>query len=97
MERRVSIVSEALPSSISCADFLISTITACMVKSRACKPKVVAGPVGGEHGTDGGYPLSSCARFLLGFQVFTWNVACIGSIVVVVVFWTSLVRIDGYV
>lgn len=64
-----------------------------MIKAQECN-QVAADSVGGADGTGGGHPLSSCVRFLLGFQVFTWNVACVGSIVVVTVFWTSLVRID---
>lgn len=65
-----------------------------MITAKESSPKVAAGPVRGADRTDGGHPLSSCARFLLGFQIFTWNVACVGSIIVVTVFWTSLVRID---
>lgn len=68
-----------------------------MIKPQESSPKVAAGPVGGAYVTDGGHPLSCCARFLLGLQIFIWNVACVGSIIVVTVFWTSLVRIGGYV
>lgn len=48
----------------------------------------------GHRHAGGGHdqPLSSCRRILLGFQISAWNVATIGSLVVVTVFWTTLVR-----
>lgn len=64
-----------------------------MVIGQQNNPRVAADPVAGTHG---GHQLSGFARFLLGFQIFTWNVACVGSIVVVIVFWVSLVRCGGY-
>ena len=61
-------------------------------------PTASAGPVRGTHAVGHrheGEPLSNFRRTLLGFQIFTWNVACIGSLVVVTVFWTVLVRTAG--
>lgn len=76
-------------------DFVASTITAFMSFGA---PMASAGPVRGTHemthhaGRDQHQPLSGRRRALLGFQVFVWNVACVGSIVVAVVFWGALVR-----
>ncbi|CAM9172394.1 unnamed protein product [Hapterophycus canaliculatus] len=73
--------------------FLVSTFTA--FKSFS-SPTASAGPVRGTHATThhhGGsrdQPLSSGARALLGFQIFAWNVACVGSVVIVAVFWVAL-------
>lgn len=61
-------------------------------------PTASAGPVRGTHAVGhrhAGEPLSNFRRTLLGFQIFAWNVACIGSLVVVTVFWTVLVRTAG--
>lgn len=61
-------------------------------------PTASAGPVRGTHamthhaGRGQDQPLSGRMRALLGFQVFAWNVACVGSIVVALVFWFALVR-----
>ncbi|CAN0075030.1 unnamed protein product [Scytosiphon promiscuus] len=73
--------------------FLVSTVTA--FKSYT-SPTASAGPVRGTHATThhhGGVqdqPLSSGTRALLGFQIFAWNVACVGSLVIVTVFWVAL-------
>ncbi|CAM9688725.1 unnamed protein product [Pylaiella littoralis] len=73
--------------------FMASTITAFMSFGA---PMASAGPVRGTHemthhaGRDQHQPLSGRRRALLGFQVFVWNVACVGSIVVAVVFWGAL-------
>lgn len=75
------------------ADFLTSAITAYMPFGQLNTPTSSAGPVRGTHEMGDPQPLPTCSRFLLGFQIFTWNVACVGSLVVVVVFWFSLVRI----
>lgn len=75
-----------------CADSVVSLCTACMFYGA---PTASAGPVRGTHAVGhhhAGEPLSNCKRTLLGFQIFVWNVACIGSLVVVTVFWTVLVR-----
>ncbi len=55
-----------------------------------------AGPVRGTHATGhhdaGAQSLSDGSRTLLGFQIFAWNIAFVGSLVVPTVFWTVLVR-----
>eukprot|EP00752_Nemacystus_decipiens_P006381 g5753.t1 len=70
--------------------FLVSLCTACMFYDA---PRASAGPVRGTHAVGhhyAGEPLSNCRRALLGFQIFMWNIACIGSLVVVAVFWSVL-------
>ncbi|CAB1102210.1 unnamed protein product [Ectocarpus sp. CCAP 1310/34] len=72
--------------------FLVSTATA---YSFLGSPMASDGPVRGTHAVaphrgNRNQPLSSNRRALLGFQVFSWNVACVGSLVIVTVFWVAL-------
>lgn len=81
------------PTFVHLADFLASFMTAYMFIGRQTSPTASDGPVRGTVGMAAGYqPLSNCARSLIGFQIFMWNVACVGSFVVLVVFWGLLVR-----
>eukprot|EP00903_Cladosiphon_okamuranus_P012548 g11750.t1 len=54
-------------------------------------PTASAGPVRGTHAVGHHHStLSNSRRAILGFQIFAWNVACVGSIVVPIVFWAVL-------
>jgi len=87
---QISLVRSLAPS----PDALVSVYTPCKFSA----PISSAGPVRGthavgHHATEGySHPLSDGSRTLLGFQIFAWNIACVGSLVVPVVFWAVLVR-----
>lgn len=45
-----------------------------------------------QHLEPSGAHLACCRLCVLVLQLFTWNVACVSSLVVVTVFWGALVR-----
>lgn len=40
--------------------------------------------------------LSAFGRFVMWLQIFSWNVACLSSLIVVTVFWGLLVRTRAF-
>lgn len=88
-------------SSSSRADFALSFITACMHLRwrRAALLMAQSLSGGGERAREGARtPLAPrmhvprLERVLLVSQLFAWNLSCLGSLIVCVIFWATLVR-----